>query len=208
MSQKIYLFILFTILFLFTSCGQKQEVGTNVPTEGQKQSENPSSAEMTWSRTSTSEVDTEADKVAPIAISTKTDEGVSTKFVEPVKTKIDSSNTKKTEQNTLPIPPKINKVQPIQTPPKKENLPLPSISLGIKDFAYSNPKVNIKVGTKVTWKNYDSAPHTVTSDEWDLFSSKTLNTGESFSFTFTEVGTVKYYCTFHPMMKGEISVSK
>jgi len=58
------------------------------------------------------------------------------------------------------------------------------------------------VGTTVTWKNEDAAPHTTTagtspspSGEWD---SSILQKGQSFSFTFTEVGTFDYFCTVHP----------
>jgi plastocyanin len=80
------------------------------------------------------------------------------------------------------------------------------IVINIKNFAFSPSSITINKGTKVTWTNDDSAPHTVTSDSGKLLNSPTLSTGQSFSHTFTSVGTTTYHCTIHKMMKGEIIV--
>ena len=67
------------------------------------------------------------------------------------------------------------------------------------------PKV--KVGTKVTWTNEDTDAHTVTSlNSVGPLSSQALNTGQSYTYTFTKPGTYKYFCSIHPHMVGTIVV--
>ncbi len=66
----------------------------------------------------------------------------------------------------------------------------------IQNFAYQPQDLKIPVGTTVTWVNNDSAPHTVTANEGQ-FDSKLLDQGQSFSYTFDQVGTFPYYCVFH-----------
>jgi len=38
------------------------------------------------------------------------------------------------------------------------------------------------------------------------FRSKTLDTDDGFSFTFTTAGDYKYFCSLHPHMTGMIKV--
>jgi plastocyanin len=64
-----------------------------------------------------------------------------------------------------------------------------------------------KVGAPVTWANHDGTGHTVTSKGSALFDSGSINTGETFKYTFTQPGTYDYYCTFHPWMTGKIVVA-
>lgn len=82
-----------------------------------------------------------------------------------------------------------------------------SITVEIKNFSYNPSPLNIKTGTKVTWINKDNAPHTITSVSGNLLNSPTLSKEQSFSFTFTNPGTINYYCTFHPMMKGSVDIT-
>lgn len=79
------------------------------------------------------------------------------------------------------------------------------VAVDIKGFAFVGETTAISAGTKITWKNYDAAPHTVTSDT-GLFDSKTLLKGQSFSYTFTQPGSYKYHCAIHPYIVGEIFV--
>ncbi len=75
--------------------------------------------------------------------------------------------------------------------------------VNIQNFQFSPQQVIITPGTKVTWVNQDSSPHTTTSDNvgaqetWD---SGTLQQGQSFSKTFTRPGTYTYHCNTHPSM--------
>ena len=66
--------------------------------------------------------------------------------------------------------------------------------------------LTVKVGQTVTWTNDDDIPHTVVATD-KSFRSKVLDTGQSFSFTFTKAGEFAYFCSLHPMMTGKIVVT-
>jgi plastocyanin len=72
-------------------------------------------------------------------------------------------------------------------------------------FAFSPKTLTVKVGTKVTWTNQDQVGHTATADQ-GAFNSGILSTGNSFSFTFTKVGTYSYHCNIHHFMMATIVV--
>jgi plastocyanin len=78
------------------------------------------------------------------------------------------------------------------------------LSIMIDNFTFEPAQLAVKVGTTVTWKNRDDIPHTVVSA--GKFRSKTLDTDDSYSFTFTAVGDYTYFCSLHPHMKGTITV--
>src|SRR5579883_2145912 len=78
-------------------------------------------------------------------------------------------------------------------------------SITIANFAFAPASLTVKVGTKVTWTNNDSATHTVT-DLKGAFDSGDLPTGQSFSFTFTKAGTYNYHCAIHSSMTATIIV--
>jgi plastocyanin len=77
-------------------------------------------------------------------------------------------------------------------------------SVSIDNFTFQPAELTVKVGTTVTWKNHDDIPHAVVSA--GKFRSKTLDTDDSFSFTFTAAGEYKYFCSLHPHMTGTIKV--
>jgi len=79
------------------------------------------------------------------------------------------------------------------------------MTIKIDNFVFSPQTATIKAGTKVTWVNEDDIPHTVASTTQGL-RSKALDTGETYSFTFTTPGTYKYFCGLHPHMTGSIVV--
>ena len=74
----------------------------------------------------------------------------------------------------------------------------------IDNFTFEPAQLTVKVGTTVTWKNRDDIPHTVVAA--GKFRSKTLDTDDAFSFTFTSAGDYKYFCSLHPHMTGTIKV--
>jgi plastocyanin len=76
--------------------------------------------------------------------------------------------------------------------------------VSIDNFTFHPAELTVKVGTTVTWTNHDDIPHTVVSA--GKFRSKTLDTDDSFSFTFTAAGDYKYFCSLHPHMTGMIKV--
>jgi len=78
---------------------------------------------------------------------------------------------------------------------------------GAEDPAdYSTNTLTIEVGTTVTWTNDDPGQmHTVT-DVSGAFDSGFLQAGDSWSFTFTDVGEYEYYCLPHPWMRAKVIV--
>jgi plastocyanin len=96
----------------------------------------------------------------------------------------------------------------------------------IDNFSFTPRSLRVAPGTTVTWVNRDDIPHTVVSSEpapasaagprsgaaggpqavGQAFKSKTLDTGDRFSFTFARAGTFPYFCSLHPKMTGEVVV--
>ena len=77
---------------------------------------------------------------------------------------------------------------------------------------FTPSSVSIKKGDKVTWKNNDSAAHTVTSGTpadgpSGTFDSSLLMGGKSFDNTFDSSGSFDYFCMVHPWMTGNVQVS-
>jgi plastocyanin len=79
------------------------------------------------------------------------------------------------------------------------------LQVQIDQFIFSPQRIIVKTGTTVTWVNDDDIPHTVVSNN-KLFKSKTLDTKDSFSFTFMTPGTYDYFCSLHPHMTGAVVV--
>ena len=63
----------------------------------------------------------------------------------------------------------------------------------------------VRVGTRVTWTNHDTDPHTV-KDVSGGWSSKALDTKGTYSHVFLKPGTYRYFCTIHPVMRGTVVV--
>jgi len=80
------------------------------------------------------------------------------------------------------------------------------VAVPIKGFAFNPADLTVKKGTKITWTNEDSAAHNVTAGD-DTFKSKTLNQGDTFTWTADKAGQWDYVCTFHSNMKGHITVT-
>jgi plastocyanin len=80
-----------------------------------------------------------------------------------------------------------------------------SVEVKIDNFSFAPTTLRVRVGTRVTWTNRDDIPHTVVEDN-KVFRSKVLDTDEKFTFTPTEPGTYKYYCSIHPKMTATLVV--
>jgi plastocyanin len=77
----------------------------------------------------------------------------------------------------------------------------------LKNIAFSPKKLSVKAGQTVTWKNADSADHNVTADSGANFKSEAFGNGGTFTYKPTQAGTIKYECTLHPGMTGELDVT-
>jgi len=67
--------------------------------------------------------------------------------------------------------------------------------------------ISVKTGDTVEWDFQDSSsPHTVTADDGS-FESCSQNAGFKWFVTFSKAGDVKYHCTLHAQMLGDVKVS-
>lgn len=83
------------------------------------------------------------------------------------------------------------------------------VAVGISDFKYSPQALVVKKGSTVTWTNQDDVGHDITSDsdsEKRGLASPLLSKGQTFSHTFSEVGTYAYHCKPHPYMTASVQV--
>jgi plastocyanin len=79
----------------------------------------------------------------------------------------------------------------------------------IDNLAFGPESLSVKVGTTVTWRNDDTASHTITFEDSSLAdqSSDLTAPGKTFKHTFDSAGTFSYHCTPHPFMKAKIIVT-
>lgn len=83
-----------------------------------------------------------------------------------------------------------------------------TVQVSIMGHMFMPATLTIAPGTTVTWTNHDADPHTVTDGaNPKAFHSSALDTGDTFSYTFTTAGTFQYFCTLHPMMVGHVTVT-
>lgn len=81
----------------------------------------------------------------------------------------------------------------------------------MQNSSFNPSGITVTQGTTVTWTNKDGYAHTVTSGTPDnadgKFDSGTINSGGTYSYTFTSAGTYNYFCRFHAsMMTGTVTV--
>ena len=92
--------------------------------------------------------------------------------------------------------------------PAQQQTPNPgkTYTIAIQNFAFSPVSLTIHKGDSVVWTNFDTAPHTVTSDTGTELNSDKLSKGQTYAHTFTAVGTYTYHCAVHTMMTATIIV--
>jgi plastocyanin len=78
-------------------------------------------------------------------------------------------------------------------------------SVAIKDMSFQPPEIEVRVGETVTWTNTDDRDHSVVAADGS-FNSNNLSTGARFSYRFSKAGKYAYSCSYHPRMKGTVSV--
>ena len=88
-----------------------------------------------------------------------------------------------------------------------EAAPATDVNASVADFTWSSP-VDAKVGQVVTWKNSDSAPHGVQTDEAGCKMNASIAQNQTRSLVFNEAGTFTFFCFVHSSMKGSITISR
>lgn len=83
--------------------------------------------------------------------------------------------------------------------------PRADTTINISNFMFVPMNQSVKAGVQVTWINNDDIPHTVVSID-GRFQSPPLDTGDKFSYRFTQPGTYAYYCSVHPKMTAKVIV--
>lgn len=85
------------------------------------------------------------------------------------------------------------------------------IYVTIQNFAFTPSNVYASEGMTVTWTNRDNTNHTVTSDTgslpYNVLNSGVLQPGQSYSYAFAQPGVYSYHCSFHPEMRGVLTVT-
>jgi predicted secreted protein with PEFG-CTERM motif len=88
-----------------------------------------------------------------------------------------------------------------------------------KNTGVTTGEITIYPGDSVTWRNADTAFHTITSvsassieigdfEEDGLFDSGFFTAGKSYTRQFNDQGDFYYYCSLHPFMNGVVHVTK
>ena len=82
-------------------------------------------------------------------------------------------------------------------------------AIDISGFAFKTTALEVTKGTTVAWTNKDGTGHTVSSGTPPTKDGKfdgQVAAGGTFSFTFNDPGTFKYFCAIHNSMTGTITV--
>ncbi len=75
----------------------------------------------------------------------------------------------------------------------------------IEGFVFNPMDITVKVGDTIEWINMDDVAHTVTFE--DARFDVEVPAGAVVSYTFTEeLGEARYFCAYHPLMRGSVLV--
>lgn len=82
------------------------------------------------------------------------------------------------------------------------------VSVSMKNIQFNPSTIHAKVGQTITWTNDDSVQHNVVAKSGAKFASSLVPSSGTYKFKVTKPGVIKYVCTIHPGMDGEIDVTK
>jgi plastocyanin len=83
-----------------------------------------------------------------------------------------------------------------------------SVQIAYRNITIQPDTIKVRVGSTITWTNYDSIEHNVTSEGGpQKFASGDISEGAHFAIKATTPGVIHYECTIHPTsMNGTIEV--
>jgi plastocyanin len=88
----------------------------------------------------------------------------------------------------------------IDAPPGRVQQVRSGATIGVRQFAFSRPNVELRQGGKLAWKFSDAELHDVTLASGPRgFSSPHLNDGRTYKRTFGTKGTYRVFCSLHPV---------
>ena len=78
-------------------------------------------------------------------------------------------------------------------------------TITIENMQFNPPALTVHAGDTIVWVNKDLFPHTVTAAT-KSFDSGGIAADASWSYVAANGGDYAYGCTFHPTMKGTLTV--
>ncbi len=79
-------------------------------------------------------------------------------------------------------------------------------TVAMQDVQFIPARMTVRVGQTVTWRNDESLDHNVVAQAGANFQSRAFGQGATYTFTPKKPGRIKYVCTLHPGMDGELVV--
>jgi plastocyanin len=70
-------------------------------------------------------------------------------------------------------------------------------SVTITSYGFDPDTLDVKIGSYVTWYNWDSSRHNLVSANDTSFHSGNMDQWSSYSFLFKNAGTFRYNCSIH-----------
>jgi plastocyanin len=86
--------------------------------------------------------------------------------------------------------------------------PSDAVTIKMVDTQFEPKQATAGVGQEVCWVNEDSIQHNAVAESGADFKSDLFNKGQTFTATVDSPGTVKYVCTVHPGMTGELTIER
>ncbi|MEP7247134.1 MAG: cupredoxin family copper-binding protein [Gammaproteobacteria bacterium] len=91
------------------------------------------------------------------------------------------------------------------TPPATKSAQPRMYIVTIEGLAFKPASLSVQRGDRIRWINQDLFPHSATA-AGGLFDSKAIQASGSWTWVAQKPGTIDYVCSFHPMMKGTLTV--
>lgn len=79
-----------------------------------------------------------------------------------------------------------------------------SLTIHMKNSLFAPASAVVHVGDAVSFVNDDEFNHNVTSE---TLKSGDISEGKSWTYRFMQTGAYQFLCTYHPWMKGAITVT-
>src|SRR5579863_6991177 len=80
-----------------------------------------------------------------------------------------------------------------------------SHAVTIEDVQFKPAKLTVHRGDTIVWTNKDLFPHTVTA-QGGAFDSHDIVANAAWTYRAVKSGDFAYSCSYHPTMKGQLSV--
>jgi plastocyanin len=97
------------------------------------------------------------------------------------------------------------KAHPIESVPGRVKVKPGDAKVLVHDFQFSEPKLSIPLGAKITWRFPDTTSHDVTLANGPVgFSSPFSRAGRKYTQRFTQAGKYRLFCSLHPVVMHEV----